>query len=289
VVLWIVIAVIAVMVGCILAVIFKAGDILVAAATIATALGTLALAWQTYALAKATRKTVEESGDQLEELKKQRELLERQADGSTAQAEATSRLAESSSLGALAAARSRIDAISPLIHTKVQTSHFLVFDKSGGERSVEVADEWFEPQLEEVRFEVTLTFLLKNIGTAPANVSFGGESSRMEQVVREGLSGIVIEPGGQWRGNYVVKVWGPDGIKPTDVRMAFTYEGVIYAEMFDRIQWNGQVTPLLLNGGRAKKAERLVHSSGAQVFRWYPRLEEPERIAKQAKFIQDGV
>jgi hypothetical protein len=31
---------------------------------------------------------------------------------------------------------------------------------------------------------------------------------------------------------------------------------ILYAEMFDRIQWNGYITPLWLNEGVAKRAER---------------------------------
>jgi hypothetical protein len=72
------------------------------------------------------------------------------------------------------------------------------------------------------------------------------------------------------------------------VRMLFTYEGILYEEMLDRIQWDGQITPLLLNDGMAMRSERVVNPSGAQVFRSYPSLEEPERIASQAQVIQTG-
>lgn len=85
-----------------------------------------------------------------------------------------------------------------------------------------------------------------------------------------------------------MKIDGPEGVNQTEVRMSFTYEGILYAEMFDRIQWNGQITPLLLNDGMARRSERVVNHSGAQVFRSYPSLEEPERIASQAQVIQNG-
>lgn len=266
---------------------------LVAAATIATALGTLALAWQTFALAKATRKAVEESGDELEELKAQRGLLEKQAEGIAAQAEATARLAESSSVGALAAARTRIDAVSPLIHTTVRMISYVVFEKDGDGwgtmfRPVTAEDQWFEPQLKDVRFEVAIGFTLKNVGRAPANLSFGDTSTFLGGVTAKKLTGVVIEPGKEWEDKYIVKIYGPEGVNQTIVRMPFTYEGILYAEMFDRIQWNGYITPLWLNDGVAKMADRVVNHSGAQVFRSYLSLEEPERIAAQAKVIVEG-
>jgi hypothetical protein len=99
---------------------------------------------------------------------------------------------------------------------------------------------------------------------------------------------VVIEPGQEWQDTYIAKIYGPEGVNQTEVRMPFTYKGILYAEMFDRIQWNGQITPLLLNGGIAKRSERVVNHSGAQVFRTYPSLEEPERIASQVQVIQNG-
>ena len=290
-VVWVVVVAVVVVGASVLGGVLAGIDGLVAAATIATALGTLALAWQTFALAKATRKAVAESGDELDELKAQRGLLEKQADGIAAQAEATARLAESSSLGALAAARTRIDSVSPLIHTTVQTTAFLVFEKDGTSwtsRPVATADQWFEPQLKDVRFDVTIAFTLKNVGKAPANLSFGDTSAFLENVSAKKLTGVVIEPGQEWHDTYIAKIYGPEGVNQTEVRMPFTYEGILYAEMFDRIQWNGSITPLLLNDGIAKQSERVVNHSGAQVFRTYPSLEEPERIAAQAKVIQNG-
>ena len=291
-VVWVIVVAVIVVGTSVLGSILAGIEGLVAAATIATALGTLALAWQTFALAKATRKAVEESGDELEELKAQRGLLEKQADGIAAQAEATARLAESSSLGALAAARTRIDSVSPLIHTTVQMTTFLVFFKKDGtswtSRPVTTADQWFEPQLKDSRFEVTIAFTLKNVGKAPANLSFGDTSTFLENVSAKKLTGVVIEPGQEWQDTYIAKIYGPEGVNQTEVRMPFTYEGILYAEMFDRIQWNGQITPLLLNDGIAKRSERVVNHSGAQVFRTYPSLEEPERIASQAQVIQNG-
>lgn len=69
------------------------------------------------------------------------------------------------------------------------------------------------------------------------------------------------------------------------VRMPVTYEGIIYAEMFDHIQWNGELQPLVLGGGVAKRSGRLLSQNGAQVFRSYPRLEEPDLTATQADQI----
>jgi hypothetical protein len=285
------IVVVVIAAACVVGTLLAGVDGLVAAATIATALGTLALAWQTFALAKATRKAVEGSGDELNELKAQRGLLKKQAKGIAAQAEATARLAEASSLGAQAAARARIDSVSPLVHTTAQMTNFLVFEKHGTtwvSRPVATADQWFEPQLKDARFEVTIAFTLKNVGKAPANLSFGDTSTFLEDVTAKKLTGVVIEPGAEWKDTYIAKIHGPEGTSQTEVRMPFTYEGILYAEMFDRIQWNGLITPLQLNDGIAKRSERVLNHSGAQVFRTYPSLEEPERIASQAQVIQNG-
>lgn len=290
-VVWVIVVAVIVLGAAVLGSILAGINGVVSAATIATALGTLALAWQTFALAQATRKVVEESGDELEELKAQRKLLEKQADGIAAQAEATARLAESSLLGAQAAARTRIDSVSPLIHATVQMTTFLVLERNGSSwtsRPVTPTDQWFEPQLKDARFEVTIALTLKNVGKAPANLSFGDTSTSLENVSAKRLTGVVIEPGEEWQDTYIAKIYGPHGVNQTEVRMPFTYEGTLYAEMFDRIQWNGYITPLLLNDGVAKGSERVVNHSGAQVFRTYPSLEEPERIAAQARVIQNG-
>jgi hypothetical protein len=201
-VVWVFFVAVIVVGACVLGSVLAGIEGLVAAATIATAFGTLALAWQTFALAKATRKAVEESGDELEELKAQRGLLERQTDGIAAQAEATARLAESSSLGALAAARTRIDSVSPLIHTTVRMTTLLTFFKHDGTSDpasgpVTKWHRWSEPQLKEYRFEVTIAFALRNVGKAPANVSFGDTSTFLEEVSAQKLTGVVIEPGGE--------------------------------------------------------------------------------------------
>jgi hypothetical protein len=288
-VLWIIAVVVVVAAACVVGTLLAGVNGLVAAAAIATALGTLALAWQTFALARATRKAVDESGSELEELKTQRALLEKQADGIAAQAEASIRLAETSAMGSLAAAQTRIDAVSPLIYLRGDLTSVIVVEVPGGaRRSLTDVDQWFEPQLKDVRFEVILHFRMKNVGNAPANVSFGDTSTFLEGVVRDKLTYVILEPGEVWDDDYIVKIYGPEAINQTEVRMPFTYEGVLYAEMFDRIQWNAMVTPLLLNDGVAKLAPRVVNGNGAHVFRSYTRMDDPERIKKQADFIMYG-
>lgn len=270
----------------VIVVVFKEGDGVLVGATIATAVGTILLAWQTWILARATRAAVAESANELEEVREQRVLLEKQAKGIEAQAEATARLAQASGDGSLAAARARIDAFSPMIHMTVRLVQVAVVE-AGSNRSLAFNEgaQWFEAQLKDIRFKVTLNFALKNVGNAPAHVSFGDTSTRLEKVLKKGLVGIVIESGTQWDSDYIEIVQGVEAVNQIAVRMPFTYEGVIYDEMFDHIQWNGYLTLLVSDAGVAKRADRLLNQNGAQVFRSYPRLEEPDRISAQADQI----
>jgi hypothetical protein len=258
------------------------GEGVIIGATIGTALGTLALAGTTYGLARATRQTVREAGAELEELKAQGKLVSEQARIAGQQAEATARLADSSRAAAQAAEKARIDAISPLVQCRVTLDNIEVVNRD--RQRVQYSGEmtWSRAQLADLRFTVTLGFHLKNVGHGPARVTFGDTSTRLETVLRDTIDFTELGPEGTFSDQYKVHFTGDEITAGELVKMPFTYSGIMQGEMFDRIQWNGWVTPLFEQtpGDPIVQHPRLINSSGAQVLRDYPVLEYPEETAK---------
>lgn len=280
-VVWVVMVAVPLVTACVLATIAKGINGLVAAATIATALGTLALAWQTFALAKATRKSVEESSAELGELQRQRALLERQADTAVEQVTA-------SQAAALAAEKARVDAIAPLLYLEVEISGIEVFES--GQPMVILSPGWQRPAsyLRNLRFDVALNLTLENVGRAPARLSFGETSWFLEGRQSGNLTGVDLKPGKVYRDRYIVRLFGDQAVQGEFVKMPFTYEGTMHAEMSDRIQWNGWVTPATVDEMDVVPHELPLNSGGAQVIRTYPNIERPEEMAEARKKLIEG-
>jgi hypothetical protein len=258
------------------------GEGVIIGATIGTALGTLALAGTTYALARATRETVREAGAELAELKDQGKLVAEQARIAGEQAAATARLADASKAGAEAAEKTRIDAISPLVQCVVTMAGVEVTDRQKAQQPFGVDETWYSAQLEDLLFKVALRFVLTNVGRGSARVSFGDTSTFLNRVRAEGMDAVTLAPGEKFTDHYEVFFNSSKTTAGEFVKMPFTYEGIMHGDMFDRIQWNGWVTPLMeASPGVAKQHDRILNSSGAQVFRSYPNLERPEEMAEQ--------
>lgn len=257
------------------------GEGVIIGATIGTALGTLALAGTTYALARATRETVREAGAELAELKEQGKLVAEQARIAGEQAAATARLADASKAGAEAAEKSRVDAIAPMVECVVSLAGVEVTNRERQNQPFGADVTWYVPQLDDLRFAVRVKFVLTNVGRGPARVTFGDTSTFLERVRAEGLYAVTLAPGGTFIDIYVVNFTGAKAVEGEYVKMPFTYEGIMHGDMFDRIQWNGWVTPLIEQSpGVAKQSDRIVNASGAQVIREYPNLERPEEMKK---------
>ena len=257
------------------------GEGVIIGATIGTALGTLALAGTTYALARATRQTVREAGYQLAELKEQGKVVAEQARIAAEQAAATSRLADSSRAGALAAEKARVDAIAPLVQCTVTPGPIRVLNREQQELPYDSDQTWYTPQLEGLRFVVALKFELVNLGKSPALIAFGGVAGFFRRVSDEKLSPMWLFPLQRFTDWYEVNLTGPAATAGELLKVAITYDGMLHGEMFDHVQWNGWVTPLIENPpGVARWNEVIVNASGAQVMRTYPNLDRPEEMAE---------
>jgi len=272
-------------------------DWFIAFATVGTALGTLGLALYTYRLAQSTRESVEGSSEltklayaQLGEVQSQRDLLAEQAEKAGLQAEATRRLADASETSATEAAKARIDAIAPLVHMTISSGSVRVkHGPAEASRYLQQSDEWYEPQLRGLSFQVSLPFRLHNVGVSPARVAFDYTAERLEYAARRGLAPQVLEPGDSYEDQLLLHFAGVEAKDSKLIALSVTYEGLLHGEMFDHIQWKGWVAPLKQGDGTwVPNDERwLVNSGGASVIRSYPNLERPAEMAEARARLLD--
>jgi hypothetical protein len=149
---------------------------------------------------------------------------------------------------------------------------------------ITVGQTWYSAELEDLRFTVTLKFVLTNVGRAPARLTFGDTSTFLTKVAAKGTPAVELDPGAAYIDQYDVDFTSAETTHGKYVRMPFTYDGIMHGEMSDRIQWNGWVTPLaVVSEGIAKQNARIVNASGAQVIRDYPNLERPDEMAEARK------
>ncbi|WP_164702624.1 hypothetical protein [Modestobacter sp. KNN46-3] len=257
-------------------------------ATVGTALGTLGLALYTYRLAQSTKESVKESSQltalslsQLDEIRAQRELLAEQARVAANQAEATRRLADASETSVQEAAKSRIDAISPLVLMEIALLDTEVREQGANSRVLIDADQWYEPQLRNLSFLVSLTISLRNVGQSPARVAFDYTTQNLQPWRSNAHPPITLRPGQLFEDSLSVWLSGSDAVAGKLVKVTVTYEGMIHGEVFDHVQWTGWVSPLKNNDGVAMRNEErwIVNAGGAVVIRSYPNLERPDELA----------
>lgn len=264
-------------------------DVLLITATLGTAIGTLGLAAYTFQLAQVTRESVAGAESQLYEVQRQGRALRDQVDATLQQTRESARLATSSASAAMSAERARVDAISPLVNLRVTLDNVLV--TAGSEtHSLDYQESWSLAELSGTIFVVSLKFSFRNVGTSPAQLSFGDTSTRLARVESDNVHLVVLEPGESYEDLFLQRFVGAEAIDGHLLTMPVTYNGLLHGEMFDHIQWNGWITPLKESGGVVTPHTGwIINASGATVIRSYPNLERPDEMrAVRARILNGG-
>ncbi|WP_144016140.1 hypothetical protein [Demequina sp. NBRC 110052] len=172
----------------------------------------------------------------------------------------------------LEAAKTRVDARSPLIATLVTVPRVVWFEGDRSARGVKFGESAFPQAMSTPHIEVTLRFEFVNVGQGHARVELRGDAATSSHVRRTGRTYAYLTPhtaGFSTELKVLIDASKPDVRVPVHVEATCTsqFEG----DVLDAIVYDAQIR--VRDGGRLVERPDLVSSDGPSIRRTYPSLE----------------